>query len=227
MKKLVVPILVGVLMFAAAFGGAFSYYRYREARATTAARDLAAEVLRSLQGEGRTPALTARLMAVVSTTATADSADKGAEDATKLRAPSSLLAVPGVVRYDLDLRDARTKDIAWDAEKRSLRIRVPALTLSEPQIDSGGIRALSGAQWVPVHTALDGDTRKAAFGQLLSQAREDSALGLARDAARKTVERAFATKLREAGEKASVEIRFADEKSDDHGGGQAAAALEE
>ena len=225
MKKLIVPILVGVLMFAAAFGGAFFYYRYKEARATTAAKDLAEETLRDLQREGRTPTLTARVMAVVSATAAATGGDgEGVNTATTTL---SLLAVPAVVRYDLDLRDARTKDIVWDAEKRSLRIRIPALTLSEPQIDGSGIRALSGTAWVPVQTALAGDTRKAALGQLLSQAREDGALGFARDTARKTVERAFAAKLREAGEKASVEVRFADEKSNDHAGAKAATAPEE
>lgn len=225
MKKLIVPILIGVLMFAAAFGGAFSYYRYKESRANTAAKDLAEQTLRDLQGEGRTPALTARLVAVVPATAAATGGD--GEGVNMATTPSSLLAVPGVVRYDLDLRDARTKDIVWDAEKRSLRIRIPALMLSEPQIDGSSIRALSGTAWVPVQTALAGDTRKAALGQLLSQAREDAALGLARDTARKTVERAFAAKLHEAGEKASVEVRFADEKSDDQAGGQAATAPEE
>lgn len=224
MKKLIVPILVGVLMFAAAFGGAFFYYRYTQEQAATAARDLAEETLSELQQEGRSTALTARLLAVVSVTpAPAD----GEADRTATTGTPVLLAVPAFVHYDLDLRDARTKDIAWDAETKALRIMVPALTLSEPQIEAGNTRVLSGAAWTPFHAALDGETRKAALGQLLSQAREDAALGPARDTARATVQRAFEAKLREAGEKASVEIRFADEKSDDHGGGHGAAAPEE
>jgi len=224
MKKLIVPIVVGVLMFAAAFGGAFFYYRYTQDKAATAARDLAGETLSELQREGRSTALTARLLAVVPMTpAPAGSeADKTATSGTPV-----LLAVPAFVRYDLDLRDARAKDIAWDPEAKALRIKVPALTLSEPRVETGDIRVLSGAAWTPFHAALDGETRKAALGQLLSQAREDTALGPARDTARTTVQRAFAAKLREAGVKASVEIRFADEKSDDHGGDQQAAASEE
>ena len=226
MKKLIVPILVGVLMFAAAFGGAFYYYRDKDERAAAAVRTLAEEALGDLQRTGHTPAMTARLLVVVPATA-APAADKGEEDATKPLATPSLLAVPATVRYDLDLRDARPQDIAWDAKKKALRVKVPALTLSEPQIDSSGIRALSGTHWVPSHSALDAEARKAALGQLLSQAREDGALGFARDTARKTVERAFAAKLREEGEKASVEVRFADEKSVDHGGAHKAAAPEE
>ncbi len=225
MKKLVVPILIGVLMFAAAFGGAFYYYRFKDERAAAAIRTLAEEVLGDLQRTGHTPAMTARLLVVVPATPAAAPARADSADGTA--GTPALLAVPATVRYDLDLRDAQAKDIVWDAGKRRLRVKVPALTLSEPQIDSGGIRALSGAQWMPVRTALDSDTRKAALGQLLSQAREDGPLGFARDTARKTVERAFAAELREAGEKASVEIRFADEKSVDHGGGRPAAAARE
>lgn len=224
MKKLIGPIVIGALMFAAAFGGAFFYYRYAKEKAATAARDLTGETLSDLQHDGRSPALTARLLAVVPVT----SAPAGGEtDGTATGGVSVLLAVPAFVRYDLDMRDAQAKDIAWDAETKALRIKVPALTLSEPQIDVGGIRILAGAAWAPFHAALDGETRKVALGQLLSQAREDAVLGAARDTARASLQRAFAAKLREAGEKASVEIRFADEKSDDHGGDQQAAAPEE
>lgn len=224
MKKLIVPILIGVLMFAAAFGGAFYYYRYQQERATNAARDLAEESLRDLQREGRTAVLVSRLLAVVPVTSAP--ADGEAADAKTAGAPA-LLAVPAVVRYDLDLRDARVQDIAWDAEKKALRIKVPALTLSEPQIDAEGIRALSGAIWEPSRGALNAETRKAALGQLLTQAREDAALGLARATARADLQRAFRAKLHEAGQKASVEVRFADEKPDDHGEAHGAAAPEE
>lgn len=225
MKKLIVPILVGVLMFAAAFGGAFYYYRTKDERAAAAIRSLAEETLGDLQGTGHTPAMTARLLVVVPATSAA--AGAGAESADATAGTPTLLAIPATVRYDLDLRDAQAKDIAWDAKKRRLRIKVPALRLSEPQIETDGIRALSGTTWVPVHRALESGTRKAALGQLLSQAREDGPLGFARDTARKTVERAFTTTLREAEEKALVEVRFADEKSDDHGGRKRTAAPEE
>ncbi len=66
MKKMIVPIIIAVVMFAAAFGGTFYFYRMREAAAAEKVDKIAEESLEELKGQGKVTMFTARLLALVS-----------------------------------------------------------------------------------------------------------------------------------------------------------------
>ncbi|HEX5535657.1 MAG TPA: DUF4230 domain-containing protein [Sphingobium sp.] len=221
-RKLIVPLLVGIMMFAAAFGGAFYVYRYREARAAGLTKDAATTALRSLQGQGRVTLFSARLAAVLTPARTEGEAGAGGP---------LMVLVPGTVRYDMDLRDASPRDIVWDVEEKTLAVKLPPLILSEPDIEIAGARLFEAGTWMALPNAgswLTAGTRKAAQTQLLQQARDDLPMRNAREAGRKAVERAITERLREEGARATLIVRFADEpRNASEGGGKYGAEPEE
>lgn len=128
----------------------------------------------------------------------------------------AIAIVPATVRYELDFKALRKQDVVWDEEAHVLKVTVPALSIAEPEIDVANIRQIGGA-------APEDAVRRGALGPLLEQARDDAALGQARETARGMVERAFAMPLLVEGlKKAKVIVRFADEPADEdeeEGGG--------
>jgi len=224
MKKLVIPIVIGVVMFAAAFGGAFYMFHYWQNYSDEKAARVADEGLTALKEQGRVAVFSARLMAVMAVK------QVGEGQVGEGGSAPNFVIIPGTVRYDLDLRNAKSKDAVWDKEEGTLTVTIPKLVLAEPVFDQDGIRRFNGENWTKAGDAgaVLKNVRKQALGQLLQQARDDAPMGMARDAARKLVERAFATRLRDAEVKTKLIIRFADEKKhEDHDGGDHAAGQEE
>lgn len=264
MKKLIVPIIIGLVMFGAAFGGAFYFFRSDKARQEAAVKSVTETVLAALQKQGKAVVYTGRVVAVAAPAvaeasepaapktevaphapdAAATHKDTAHKDAAHKEvaaphAPATAVAhadeeaegthsapaagpggkyaiVPATVRYELDFKALRNKDVVWDEEAQALKVTLPALTIAEPEIDAANIRQIGGA-------APEDAVRRGALGSLLEQAREDSALGQARETARQMVERAFAMPLLVEGvKKAKVVVRFADEPADEdeeEGGG--------
>ncbi|MDQ4421287.1 DUF4230 domain-containing protein [Sphingobium sp. DEHP117] len=246
MKKLIVPIIIGLVMFGAAFGGAFYFFRSDKARQEAAIKAVTATVLETLQKQGKAVVYTGRVVAVATPEAAApapapETAAKNAgeaeapapaahkgqaahapavahseEVATHEAAPApaavsagAYAIVPATVRYELDFKALRNKDVVWDEEAQALKVTLPALSIAEPAIDGANIRHIGGA-------APEDAVRRGALGALLEQAREDAALGQARETARQMVERAFALPLLVEGvKKAKVVVRFADEPVDE------------
>lgn len=243
MKKLIVPIIIGLVMFGAAFGGAFYFFRSDKAKEEAAIKSVTATVLEALQKQGKAVVYTGRVVAVAAPEAAAPApaqetaakdgeghataphkeeaahapaaahADEGAaHDAAPAPAAVSAGAyaiVPATVRYELDFKALRTKDVVWDEEAQALKVTLPALSIAEPEIDGANIRNIGGV-------APEDAVRRGALGALLEQAREDAALGQARETARQLVERAFALPLLVEGvKKAKVVVRFADEPVDE------------
>ncbi len=221
MKKLVIPIVIGIVMFAAAFGGAFYMFHYWQNYSDEKAARVADEGLAALKEQGRIAVFSSRLMAVMAV-------KQGNPDESG--GVPNFVIIPGTVRYDLDMRNTKPKDAVWDKEAGTLTVTIPALVLAEPVFDQDGIRRFNGESWTKAGDAgaVLKNVRKQALGQLLQQARDDAPMGMARDAARKLVERAFATRLRDAEVKTKLIIRFADEKKhEDHDSGGHAAGQEE
>lgn len=259
MKKLIVPIIIGLVMFGAAFGGAFYFFRSDKARQEAAIKSVTATVLEALQKQGKAVVYTGRVVAVaapdaaevpepaapkteaaphapdaaathtdtahkevaaphapVPAAAHADEEAEGAHSAPAAGPGGKYAIVPATVRYELDFKALRNKDVVWDEEAQALKVMLPALTIAEPEIDAANIRQIGGS-------APEDAVRRGALGSLLEQAREDSALGQARETARQMVERAFAMPLLVEGvKKAKVVVRFADEPADEdeeEGGG--------
>lgn len=254
MKKLIVPIIIGLVMFGAAFGGAFYFFRSDKAKQEAAIHSITGTVVAALQKQGKAVVYTGRVVAVAApeaaeapkpaapqpapkgeaaphapaaaaahkeeavphAPATAHAEGEEAHDAapSPAHAPApalggSIAIVPATVRYELDFKALRTKDVVWDEEAKALKVTLPALTIAEPEIDGANIRQIGGA-------APEDAVRRGALGPLLEQAREDAALGQARETARQMVERAFSMPLLVEGVKnAKVIVRFADEPADE------------
>ena len=122
------------------------------------------------------------------------------------------LIMPGTVRYEVDLARLRQRDLSWDDSTDTLTVNLPALEISEPQVDLAEIReygqggvlmALTGGE-----QELDAANRARGRLELMRQAREPMPMRLARDAARRAVERSFAMPMRAAGIEANVIVRF-------------------
>lgn len=54
MKKLIVPIIIGLVMFGAAFGGAFYFFQSDKAKQEAAIKSVTETVLAALQKQGKT-----------------------------------------------------------------------------------------------------------------------------------------------------------------------------
>jgi hypothetical protein len=169
---------------------------------------IAAASLQSVREQARLTVLAARFVAVVTSS----------QSRLGLTAQKTLI-MPGMVRYDVDLAKLGSEDLRWDEDARLLRVTIPPLEVSPPQInlaelreyDSGGVlMALTNAE-----DRLDAANRRRGQQELLRQARQPMPMRLARDAARRAVERSFAMPMKAAGIDAEVVVRFADEPDAD------------
>jgi len=127
------------------------------------------------------------------------------------------LILPGTVRYEVDLSKLQQKDVAWDSDTNTLRVRLPDVEIAGPEVDleqareygSGGIlAAITNAE-----ERLDQANRAKAVADLRRQATAKVPMQLAREAARSAVERSFAMPLKAAGfSDARVVARFGEEE---------------
>jgi hypothetical protein len=96
---------------------------------------------------------------------------------------------------------------------------LPPLEVTQPQINLTEIKEYGGESVLTALTdaeqELDAANRRRGQQELVRQAREPLPMRLARDAARRAVERSFALPLRAAGLDAQVLVRFADEPNAD------------
>jgi hypothetical protein len=169
---------------------------------------IASASLQSVREQARLTAFSARYVAVVTST----------QRRFGLSAQKTLI-MPGTVRYELDLARLRQRDMAWNDTTKTLSISLPGLEISQPEIDmnevkeygSGGLLgAISNAEEV-----LETSNRQAAQAELRRQAQQAMPMRLARDAARRAMERSFAMPLKAAGIDATVTVRFRDEAGRD------------
>ncbi len=203
LKKLAFPVgaavaglLLGLLIMAI-FAGSPAEPRRPDPRAVADA------ALVSVREQGRLTSLTARYVAVVSSS----------QSRLGLEARKTLI-LPGTARYGLDLRRLRRENLSWDEATRTLSILLPPLEISGPNIDmsqarehreGGVLMALTDAE-----QELDQANLRSAEQDLMRQSREALPLQTARENAMRAVARSFALPLRAAGIDASVAVRFQD-----------------
>lgn len=123
------------------------------------------------------------------------------------------LIMPGTVRYEIDLAKLRPDDLHWDAAAGTLTVDLPPLRLAGPDIDIDAISEFRDGEILLTLTdaeeALDAANRKAAQAELIAQAKGETPMRLAENAARNAIEQSFAMPLKAAGIDAHVEARFA------------------
>jgi hypothetical protein len=164
--------------------------------------------LQSMREQARLTPFAARFVAVVTSS----------QSRLGLTARKTLI-MPGLVRYEIDLSRLQQRDLTWDPTAKRLSVTLPPIEVTRPQIDlnelqeydSGGVlMALSSAE-----EKLDAANRQRGQQELVRQARAGLPMRLARDAAKRAVERSFAMPLRAAGIEVEVIARFADEPNED------------
>lgn len=125
------------------------------------------------------------------------------------------LIMQGLVRYEVDMAKLASNDVRWDADTNTLRVRIPDIEVSEPQIDlksiqeydDGGIlTALTDAERV-----LDTANRNKGLSELSRQAEGPVPMRLAREAARRAIVQNFAVPMKAAGMDVRVEAKYGSE----------------
>lgn len=162
--------------------------------------------LQSMREQARLSVFSARYVAVVTST----------QQRFGLQAQKTLI-MPGDVRYEIDLAALRQDQISWNAETSTLRVDLPPIEVSQPQIDINAIQEYGEGgllmRLTEAEGAIDQANRQAGQQSLMQQARGGTPMRLARDSAKRAIARSFALPLRAAGIEANVEVRFADEPS--------------
>lgn len=165
---------------------------------------VAAASLQSVREQARLTPFAARFVAVVTST----------QQRFGLTARRTLI-MPGMVRYQVDLARIGQDDLSWDPQAKRLSVTLPLLEISQPQVDLNQIQEYGGegllAAVTDAEQALDAANRRAGQRELIRQARQPLPMRLARDAAKRAVERSFAMPMKAAGIDAEVVVRFADE----------------
>lgn len=190
-----------------AMGAGFWYLGQNMVRSMFAAPDpvsVATSSLQSLREQNRLSTFAADYVAVVTST----------QNRFGLSAKKTMI-MPGSVRYEVDLSKLDQKDLSWDANTKTLSVVLPPIELNGPDVkidqikqygEGGILMTLTDAE-----SQIDDANRKAGQAELLAKARSPTAMRLARDATRRTVERNFELPLKAAGINANVDVRFADE----------------
>lgn len=175
---------------------------WRDWREGTAPQTVVAASLQGLQEQNVLVPFTARYVAVVTST----------QNRLGLEAKKTLI-MPGTVRYEVDLAKLKPADLDWDAATNTLTVTLPPLRLAGPEIDIDAISeyrdGLILLTLTDAEQALDAANRKAGQAELIKQARGDTPMRLAENAARAAIEQSFAMPLKAAGIDAKVTARFA------------------
>jgi hypothetical protein len=201
-----IPTLILGLILGALLVGAF---RVNDWLRGPDPESIASASLQSVREQARLTPFAARFVAVVTST----------QSRFGLSAKRTLI-MPGTVRYEVDLARLSERDMRWDEGSKTLAISLPPLEISSPEIDLNEVTEYGGGGILSALTdaeqTLDTVNRRQGQVELARQAKQAMPMRLARDAARRAVERSFAMPLRAAGiEDVKVEVRFKDEGTDD------------
>lgn len=175
-----------------------------------APQTIATASLQSMREQQRLTTLTARYVAVVTST---QSRVGGAFEAQKT------LIMPGDVRYDVDLAALQQDNLRWDEATRTLTVTLPPIQISPPAVDLTAVQEIRNNSLLFTMTdaerTLDSANREAALRSLAEQAQQALPIRTARESAKRAIARSFAMPLRAAGVQANVAVRFADEPSEE------------
>jgi hypothetical protein len=204
MKGIIMLVVLILAIFGIAFGGAYWFQTGVEKKLDGKVESIATASLQGLREQARLTAFVASFVAVVTSE----------QQRLGLKAEQTMI-MPGLVRYELDLDKLQPRDVKWDKEANMLKVALPPLILTGPQVDIDGIRQYDGGGILMALTdaakTLDAANRKRGQDELLKQAKGEVPMRLAHDATRSAIERSFAMPLRAAGIKATVVATFADE----------------
>lgn len=122
--------------------------------------------------------------------------------------------IPASIDYRLDLSGMDAGDFDWEEEGQTLRVTLPQLQTSTPNLDETSARIFTEGLWNTggSQQKLSQSNSRIAKEKARAFAKNPEVLNLARTAAREAVRQNLAVPLQVAGyERARVEVRFADE----------------
>ena len=168
-------------------------------------KTIASSSLESMRAQNRLVAFVARYVSVTSSR----------ESRLGFSAERTLI-LPGNVRYEVDLAKLQPNDVQWDAGSNTLRVRLPDVEIAGPEVDLASAREYGNGRVLTTifgsEEKLDQANRSAAVADLRKQASGEVPMRLARESARRAIERSFAMPLQAAGFRdARVVARFAGE----------------
>lgn len=170
--------------------------------APAAAGDPLATTLTAFEKQNRLTVFSAQLSPVVA---------NDEESLLGLIKSRQVAVIPARVDYTIDLSAMGRDRLTWDAEAKRLDVRLPALTLSRPNLDEGRAQYLREGVWI-TRTTQDRLTRantQLAEKQAAEQAANPVLMGLARAAAKDAIRQNLAIPLQVAGYgDVSVAVRF-------------------
>jgi hypothetical protein len=113
------------------------------------------------------------------------------------------LILPGDVRYEVDLSKLQPNDVSWDGASHTLTVQLPTVDVAGPDIDINAVKEYGGdgvlSALTHANEQLDQANRDRAVKDLRNQATPEVPMQLARESARRAVERSFAMPLMAAG----------------------------
>ena len=120
--------------------------------------------------------------------------------------------IPAMVEYRLDLSQMDRDRFDWDEENETMRVVLPPLKISRPNLDEARARVFTEGNWVTRDASADlaRNNSEQAERRAATFARNPQVMSLARNAAIEAVRQNLATPLAVAGyEDATVEVMFA------------------
>lgn len=122
------------------------------------------------------------------------------------------LIIPAMVRYEVDLAKLKQDDVSWDAAAKLLRVKLPPVEITGPEFDLTQTREYESGTVLmtltDVEKMLDTENRAKARADLITQAKAEPMMRLARAATERAVATSFAMPLRAAGVEANVKVEF-------------------
>jgi len=122
-----------------------------------------------------------------------------------------LAIIPAQIDYRIALSKITKSRMQWDAAGQTLRVTLPPLRISKPNLDEARARVFVDGVWVSRADAesLARKNSEIAERKAVEFAKDRQILDIARTAARETVRENLAAALRAAGHpQAAIEVRF-------------------
>jgi hypothetical protein len=133
------------------------------------------------------------------------------ERAFGLLKSKQIAVIPARVDYTLDLSRLDARRFSWDEAGKRLKVTLPPLQLSKPNLDEAKARYISSGVWITgdAQAKLTRDNTIVAEREAQQQAANPALIGLARGAAKQAVAQNLGVPLTVAGYgDVRVEVRF-------------------
>ena len=206
-----VPALIALAAAVAALAGGYAAYRHWAVRYTVTREDDGSAVTKVVAASlAKQSALRVATVSGIVQSVAASSRLMG------LLTSDQIVKAPFSVDYSVDLSRIAPRDLVWDAKAHALTVNVPEVTIGRPNVDLSAMSLVSTRGLFVTRDASQEMFRKgaaAASGAATAEARKAQWVALARENARRDLERLLGAPLAAAGVRVdSIHVAFPDER---------------